>query len=142
MATAEHTVTELRLVGDAMVRQPAVHALAATVGDLRAFFSDDHVHMALLVEDGLLVGVVERADIRPEHSDRVPARTIATLNGRTIRPDVALEDAFAAMTRGARRRLAVTTDSSVLLGLLCLKASGLGFCTNADVRRRKARRPG
>jgi CBS-domain-containing membrane protein len=134
------TTTELRYVGDAMITQPTIHGSAATVGELRTFFDDDHVHMALLVDAGTLVGVVDRADLRPELSDDMPARAIAALDGKTVRPDAALVDVFAAMSQGARRRLAVTTESSVLLGLLCLKASGFGFCTDAGVRRRKSRR--
>jgi hypothetical protein len=37
------------------------------------------------------------------------------------------------MNRDRRRRLAVTSDDSRLLGLLCLKANGSGFCSDADV---------
>jgi CBS domain-containing protein len=122
-----------------MLTEPAVHGPAATVGELRAFFRDDHVHMALVVDGVTLIGVVERTDLRPDHHDRLPARAVATLEGKTIRPDVALAEAFALMTRGARRRLAVTNDGTELLGLLCLKASGLGFCSDAGVRRRNAR---
>jgi hypothetical protein len=48
-----------------MVRQPAVHSASTTVAEIRAFFADDHVHMALLVDDGELVGALERADSAP-----------------------------------------------------------------------------
>jgi hypothetical protein len=40
----------------------------ATVVQLGAFFSDDHVHMALLVEGQKLVGTIERADLTPRLS--------------------------------------------------------------------------
>jgi CBS domain-containing protein len=131
------TAVELRCAGEAMVTHPAVHGPAATVGELRAFFRDEHVHMALLVEAGVLVGVVERADLPAQLGDDTLARSVATLEGKTIRPETALTDAVALMRRGARRRLAVTSESSLLLGLLCLKASGVGFCSDADVRARR-----
>jgi CBS domain-containing protein len=120
-----------------MVTRPAVHPTSITVGELRPFFADSHVHIALLVDGGgRLVGTVERADLAAATSDTVPAREIAALDGRTIRPEAALSEAIAVMRRGGRRRLAVTTEGS-LLGLLCLKASKHGFCSDADVAARR-----
>jgi predicted transcriptional regulator len=120
-----------------MVTRPAVHRASTTVGELRAFFDDDHVHMALLVDDGALVGAIERADLVAATSDETPVCELATLDARTVAPDAALPDAFAAMRRAGRRRLAVTTEDSALLGLLCLKASGNGFCCDEDVAARR-----
>jgi CBS domain-containing protein len=130
MATVAHRV------GDAMVTRPVLHGLSTTVGQLRRFFEDDHVHLALLVDAGTLIGTVERRDLPDELDDRMPARVIASLAGRTIRPDRPVTDALAMMRRGGRRRLAVTTKERRLLGLLCLKASGLGFCSDAGVKSR------
>jgi CBS domain-containing protein len=120
-----------------MVTRPAVHRPSITVGELRAFFEDDHVHMALLMDGGEVVGTVERADLEAATSDSAPAREIAALHGRTITPDVALSEATSMMKRTGRRRLAVTTNGSTLLGLLCLKASGRGFCSEEDVAARR-----
>jgi hypothetical protein len=51
-------------VADAMVSYPKQLPLAATVGDARRLFRDDHVHAALIVtEAGCLAAVVERCDI-------------------------------------------------------------------------------
>jgi predicted transcriptional regulator len=124
-------------VADAMVTRPAAHRPTATVGDLRAFFCDDHVHMALLVDNGTLVGVIERGDLATTTPDETSAREIAKLEGCTIRPDAVLPDARARMRRDGRRRLAVTTEESALVGLLCLKASGHGFCSDEDVAARR-----
>lgn len=110
--------------------RPAVHGPATTVGELRTFFHDDHVHMALLVDRGKLVGTVERADIAAAPSDDTPASSVARLDGRTIGPEVALPEALDTMKRDARRRLAVIDADSTLLGLLCLKARGDGFCSD------------
>jgi CBS-domain-containing membrane protein len=56
-------------VADAMLARPTVHGPSATVGELRAFFADDHVHAALLVDDGRLVGVVDRTDLASTTDD-------------------------------------------------------------------------
>ncbi|HET7648183.1 MAG TPA: CBS domain-containing protein [Gaiellaceae bacterium] len=114
-----------------------MHRAAATVGELRAFFADDHVHVALLVSGRTLLGAVERADLLAATGDETPALELARLDGRTIAPDATLGAARAAMRRGGHRRLAVVGDGSRLLGLLCLKASGRGFCSDADVRSRR-----
>ena len=123
-----------------MVTSPAVHGPATTVAQLRTFFRDEHVHMALLVDAGKLIGTVERAEIASALPDNASVRAIAKLDGTTIGPDATLLDAFEAMKRAGRRRLAVITDDRSLLGLLCLKASGLGFCSDTDVSSRTCAR--
>ena len=117
-----------------------MHGSSATAGELRAFFADGHVHVALLVDGDTLVGAIERGDLAAAASDESPAREVAALEGRTIAPEAELASAHAAMRRSGRRRLAVVTEDSVLLGLLCLKASGDGFCSDGDVGSRRADR--
>jgi CBS-domain-containing membrane protein len=126
-----------------MVTRPAVHRPLATVGELRAFFADDHAHMALLVDGSELIGTVERSDLIAATSNEAAAREFATLDRRTILPDAALSEAHARLRRTGRRRLAVISEDATLLGLLCLKASGLGFCSDDDVASRtcQSRRP-
>jgi CBS domain-containing protein len=119
-----------------MVTRPAVHRPWTTVGELRPFFEDEHVHMALIVYAGRLLGVAERDDLEAT-DDTTPALAVASLDGRTVAPTAPLADAREAMSEAGRRRLAVTTDDSTLLGLLCLKASGSGFCSDADVDARR-----
>jgi predicted transcriptional regulator len=123
-----------------MVTRPKLHRASTTVGELREFFEDEHVHMALLVEDEELIGTIERADLDSELDDREPARLVAALKGRTIDTEVTLADALQAMRRAGRRRLAVTTPGFGVAGLLCLKSSGLGFCSDTDVAARRAPR--
>jgi predicted transcriptional regulator len=138
---SERTIAVERVqlsVADAMLTQPAVHPPWTTLGELRAFFRDDHVHMALLVDGGELLGTIERGDIAADLGDRAPALEVAELEQRVIAPDAALPEALSDMQRAARRRLAVTNGDSMLLGLLCLKESGRGFCSDADVRSRRA----
>jgi CBS domain-containing protein len=120
-----------------MATCPTTHGPSVTVGQLRAFFVDPHKHAAVLVDQRLLVGVVERRDLTPNLVDGAPARTIATLDGRTVHATASADDALEAMRRNGRRRLAVVGGGGQLLGLLCLKASGLGFCSDADVASRR-----
>jgi CBS domain-containing protein len=126
-----------------MVTRPEVHPPETTVGELRSFFEDDHMHMALLADGAELVGTVERGDLRVDVEDRAPAYEVARLDGRTIEADASLAGARHAMKRAGRRRLAVTSDDSTLLGLLCLKGTGEGFCSDEDVaaRRLSSRKP-
>jgi predicted transcriptional regulator len=124
-----------------MVTCPTVHNPSTTVAQLRAFFDDEHVHAALLVDADELMGVVERADLTATLSGDTRAGTIARLEGRTIQPTASVPAALEAMKRGERRRLAVVSDDRALLGLLCLKASGRGFCSDTDVRNRAGDRP-
>lgn len=126
-----------------MVAVPAVHPHWTTVAELRAFFADDHVHMALLADQGRLIGTVERSDLAAAAGEETYALAVAELEGRTISADAALPEALDAMRRGRRRRLAVTSGDSALVGLLCLKADGSGFCSDEDVAaRRQERRSG
>jgi predicted transcriptional regulator len=93
--------------------------------------------MALLVEDGMLIGVVERTDVLAPIDDRTLVREVARLDGRTIGRDAALADALALMRRTGRRRLAAIDEAGALAGLLCLKSSGRGFCSDRDVAGRR-----
>ncbi|HZO98444.1 MAG TPA: CBS domain-containing protein [Gaiellaceae bacterium] len=119
-----------------------MHGPRTTVAELRAFFGDDHVHIALLADGARLLGTVERADLAPALGGEVPALAVAKLEGRTIGPHTSLCRTLEQMRREGRRRLAVVDDESKLLGLLCLKRSGVGFCSDTDVGRRGRRRHG
>ncbi len=127
-------------VVDALVRHPTVHDGSLSVGEARAFFLDDHVHMVLIVDGGRLVTALERDDLDTTFADEGPASLAGSLRHRTIAAEASLAQALDAMRRSGRRRLAVTTHDGVLLGLLCLKADGLGFCTDEGVASRKGAR--
>jgi CBS domain-containing protein len=122
-----------------MITCPTTHGPLATIGQLRAFFVDSHKHAAVLVDQSVLVGVVERRDLTTKLRDGASARTIATLAGRTVHATASADDALEAMRRSGRRRLAVVGGGGQLLGLLSLKARGIGFCSDADVASRGAR---
>ena len=127
----------VRTVADAMLTVPVRHPLSATVGDLRDFFRDDHVHAALIVGPaGRLEAVVERDDLAGTQAPGTAAGPLGRLAGRTVPPEASLADVHQAMTSTGQRRTAVTGADGRLLGLLCLKASRAGFCSGEDVRAR------
>jgi CBS domain-containing protein len=127
----------LRTAAEAMLTTPARHPLSATVGEIRDFFRDDHVHAALIVSPGgYLEAVVERDDIAEYRALDAAAAPLGRLAGRTVLPGDSLAEVHRAMTAAGRRRAAVTSADGRLLGLLCLKASRAGFCSDQDVRAR------
>jgi len=122
-----------------------MHSPGATVREIADFFSDDHVHAALIVSAaGYLAAVVERADIAAYPPPDAPAVQFGRLDGRTVRAAADLAEVHRAMIAAGRRRAAVVSAEGRLLGLLCLKASRAGFCSDQDVlaRRHELGRPG
>ncbi len=131
-----HAVTGRR-VADAMVRVPKTHGPACRLDEIRAFFEDGHVHMALIITaDRRLVTAIERPDIASAMPGTTPAAELGTLVGRTARPTDWLDPWTAVLLRQRRRRLAVVDDGGKLLGLLCLKKGGSGYCTDEGIRDR------
>jgi hypothetical protein len=127
----------LRTAADAMLTIPARHPLAATVREIQDFFGDSHVHAALIVTPaGYLAAVVERDDIAASHSSDAAAAPLGRLAGRIVPAGANLAEVQRVMRATGRRRAAVTSDDGMLLGLLCLKASQAGFCSDQDVRAR------
>jgi len=126
-----------RTAAEAMLTIPATHPLSATVGAIRDFFRDDHVHAALIVSPaGYLEAVLERDDIAGCQALDAAAAPLGRLAGRTVLPGASLAELHRAMIAAGRRRAAVTSADGRLLGLLCLKASQAGFCSDRDVRAR------
>jgi hypothetical protein len=127
----------VRTVADAMLTVPVRHPPSVTVGDLRDFFRDDHVHAALIVSPaGYLEAVIERDDIAGGQAPDTAAVPLGRLTGRTVRAGAGLTETHRAMTTTGQRRTAVTSADGRLVGLLCLKARGTGFCSDDDVRAR------
>jgi CBS domain-containing protein len=122
-------------VGDVALRRPKVLAATTTVGEAREAFADDHVHALLVGASNLLHAVVDRVDL-PGVADATPAATLGRLAGRTVAPGADLAATWADMMARGRRRLAVVDADGGLVGLLCLKRSGRGFCSETDVAAR------
>ena len=129
-------------VADAMVTGPAHHGRETPLARLEEFFEDDHVHVALIVDDGVLLAVVDRSDVADAAPETAPAQVVGRLTDRVVGPGADLGETWHAMTRAGRRRLAVVDDEGRCLGLLCLKRSGLGFCSDDDVTSRARSRTG
>jgi CBS domain-containing protein len=127
----------VRTAAEVMLTIPAGHPLSATIGEIREFFRDDHVHAALIVSpSGYLEAIVERDDIAECQALDAAAAPLGRLAGRTVPEEASLAEVRRAMTATGRRRVAVTSADGRLLGLLCLKASQAGFCSDQDVRAR------
>jgi predicted transcriptional regulator len=131
-----------RAVEDAMVTAPWTHEVATTVGQALDAFTDSHVHMLLLVHDGVLHGTVVRDDLVGTADPGGPALELATLVDRTVHPGHDLDAAMRLMREQGSRRLAVVDDDRRLVGLLCLKRTLDGFCSDADVDARALERGG
>ena len=128
-----------RTVADAMLHIPKVHPPTTTVTEARRVFEDDHVHAVLIAADGRLLSVVDRTDLADAPGDDL-ARRHGRLQGRTVPPDASLEPVWQSMIEARTRRLAVIDEDGRLLGLLCLKRSGRGFCSDSDVQARAEER--
>ncbi|MDX6740911.1 CBS domain-containing protein [Actinocorallia sp. A-T 12471] len=125
-------------VADAMILAPKVCGPETTVAEAAAVLRNEHVHAVLVVDGSALLAVVERADLAAPPGS--PARRAGRLGDRVTGPDADLETARQAMRAAGRRRLAVVDAGGALLGLLCLKRSGLGFCSDDGIRARAAER--
>ena len=131
-------------VSDVMLRHPKVLDAQATVDGARAALTDDHVHMVLLSQGSTLVGTLVRTDLPSpiQRSDQRsvegsgPALPWSTLRNRTV-PSSAPADAVQELLIARElRRLAVVDHDGTLLGLMCLKRSRTGFCSDEDVASR------
>jgi CBS-domain-containing membrane protein len=123
-------------VRDVMVNHPKLIGAATTLEEVTHHFADEHVHMLLLVEQSRLVGTLIRADLCEDLPPTSPAVARSVLNGRCIRDDEPADAILERMIRQGIRRLAVIDDTHHLAGLLCLKRSGWGFCSDTDVSAR------
>jgi hypothetical protein len=124
---------------EAMITTAVRHSLLATVREIRQFFADEHVHAALIVGPaGYLAAVVERNDLIPDCAEDAAAARLGHLAGRVVPAWADLAEVRETMTANGRRRMAVVDPAGRLLGLLCLKASQTGFCSDEDVRSRRA----
>lgn len=126
-------------VGDVVHTFPKTRNSATTVRQAREFFRNDKVHALLVVDDGVLVTVVERTDLIGR-GDRELVALAGHLGDRVVAPSNDLCETWAAMVAAGRRRVAVVADGGRLVGLLCLKRSGRGFCSDAGIRARAEER--
>lgn len=128
-------------VADVMLQRPKVLPVDAVVGQVRAALEDDHVHMALLARGPLLRGTIIRGDIPSTAPDAQSALRFARLSGRSVGPTAPADSVMRWLVTHQQRRLAVVDAGGVLVGLLCLKARGTGFCSDANVLARASAPP-
>lgn len=123
-----------RTVAEAMVTVPKTLPSSVDVAGARAAFASPKVHLLLLVRGDRLDTTLTRADLRGAGDG--PARRHGRTAGRVTGPGEPLADVGAWMRRTGTRRLAVIAEDDRLVGLLCLQASGAGFCSDAGVMAR------
>lgn len=137
LSRVDATISNAVLVRDVMITDPKIVDSTISVGRSRELFADEHVHMLLVVDHQRLVATLTRADLplgHPQH--RCSALMFAVMKGRCIRGDEPALEVLSQMSAQKIRRLAVVDEHRHLLGLLCLKRSGNGFCSDDDVRAR------
>lgn len=126
------------LVDAAVLRRPKTLPASASVGDVRRLLGD-HVHAALLVDGPRLAAVVVRDDLLAAGDDD-PALDLGALVGRTVRSGTPLAVAQEQLVATGQRRIAVVDADGGLVGLLCRKRRGDGWCTDAGVAARRRER--
>lgn len=139
-ANAPAPVMVRSIVAQVMVQHPKVLPADAEVALVRAAFEDDHVHMVLLTDGSLLRGTVLRSDVPDTATHAQKAIRFARLTDRTVSATAPADAALQWLAARQQRRLAVVNDGGLLVGLLCLKARGTGFCSDADVAARTQER--
>jgi CBS-domain-containing membrane protein len=134
-----NTPTDAATVLDVTVRHPTVHQINATVGEVREFLTGEHVHLVLIVDaSGLLLTTIDRDDLAADAAGDVRASEVGTLEGRTVRASLPLNDLDGVLATARTRRLAVVDDVGRLVGLVCRKRSGQGFCSDVGIGERRA----
>ncbi|MCO7237803.1 CBS domain-containing protein [Aeromicrobium sp. CnD17-E] len=128
------------VVEDEMLHRPKSWPTSLTVGHAREVLADDHLHAILVVDGAVLRGVIVEGDVPDDVEDDQPALVHARLDGRTVRVGTTLDEARELLEQSRSRRLAVVDAAGLLVGLLCLKRHGRGFCSDAGVEARRASR--
>jgi predicted transcriptional regulator len=129
----EPTAGQDALVRDVMLRHPKTLSAQSSVDEAHAALCDDHVHMVLLTEGDTLVGTVVRTDLPRTTQESGPVLPWSKLHSRTVKPQATAKSVQELLIERGLRRLAVIDDDGVLLGLMCLKRSKTGFCSDDDV---------
>ena len=134
-----------RTVGEVAITAPTTLPADTTLEQVRAAFTDAHVHVVLLVEDPRLprtrlLGTLVRDDLPDGAPGSTTALELATLTGRTVDPATPVIDARRRLLASGQRRLAVVGPRHELVGLLCLRFDGSSFCTDAGVAARDVER--
>lgn len=136
VAAAQQAQRSERLVRDVMITAPKTLPALSSVHEARVALADPHVHMVLLTHGKKLQGTLIRTDLPENACGDGPALPWSTVSGRTVAPHAPAARMRAVLVSSGLRRLAVVDTDRTLLGLLCLKRSRTGFCSDADVTSR------
>lgn len=143
-ADPDQRVRAAEVVDDVMLHAPTTWGADLTTAAARRLFDNPRLHAVLLVEGTRLLGVLLRADLEAvgDSGAEQSALVHARLGERVVPSGAPLEQVEAQMVATGSRRLAVTDAAGDLVGLVCRKRSGSGYCTDAGVSERRAERRG
>ncbi len=117
-----------------MLTAPKTLGTGACIADVRTEFEDDHVHMVLIVDRvRRLLTAIDRADLSSDQDGSAGASALGGLEGRTVQRTTPVTIVAELLGTTRRRRLAVVDGDGRLRGLVCLKRSGAGYCSDQDV---------
>ncbi|GAA4558651.1 hypothetical protein GCM10023175_65190 [Pseudonocardia xishanensis] len=137
LPSAPKGVREPGTARDAMVTIPKTLDQQSDVGAVRRQLVDDHVHIVLIVDEHRrLLTTITRSDLSSSVPDSARAVDVGRLAGRTTRASMPISDVTSQLDRTGERRMAVTDNQGRLLGLLCLKQSRRGYCSDDGVAAR------
>lgn len=125
---------------DIAIRAPSVLPPDCSVAEVRAFFGSDHVHLALLVDDsGRLVSTLTRDDVDGVDGS-LPAAGFGRTAERVLSVELSETEVREQLARLGVRRAAVVDGEGRLVGLVCAKRSGRGYCTDRGIADRRHER--
>ena len=119
---------------DLALREPTLLHPDATVDDVRRLLARPKVHLALLVDDaGVLVAAVDTEDLPADARGDAPSAALGVPPARTVPPGLDGDEVRRRLRAQGVRRAAVVDDGGRLVGLVCLKRHGRGFCSDDQV---------
>ena len=105
----------------------------STVGDARALFANDSVHVVPVLSGTAYVGAVSRDALRVDLDPHAPVLPLAADIVPTTTAGTPSTEAFAELDRsGATRLVVLDEDGATYRGLVCLRSDRERVCVNAE----------
>jgi len=125
--TREEALTQT--VGEVMLGAPKTLPSDASVLDVRRAFERPSVRTVLLADGERFAGLIERDGVPADAPDDAPAVDYRDPAPLTATPDTPMSEAVTLIEGRVEPRLVVLdADGVTLRGLLCINATGTGFC--------------
>jgi CBS domain-containing protein len=116
-------------VGEVMIPKPKAHPADSLVADIRRAFENPSVRTALLADDGIFRGAIDRDGLPADAPETDPAVNYADTEPVTATPATPIPDAIELLAHQPEPRLIVLDeDGATLRGLLCFNRGSSEFC--------------